>query len=825
MNHYPAQHNGSSGGGGPQGGGFNSQPPNRPHMPPGPAPYNQQQQASIDYPPYPPPPIPARQTGPPPPIPRAPPPMPQGDQAGPSGYMNRTAERAQPYRANGGGARPPPGAPGQYGEPDGRGGYLPGPGSGPSYDSGRASYSQPPPRAQNGSAYSPEQNRNQSSYPALPPIHFTDRPPPPPFYDRSDDRYQGFSGSVNGYAAQDRDRPRQNFTTKSERPGRGRSPEPRCEAGLVTGRYTPIHSSRFHFFGSSPLLVRDPHQVDPPTGQAETPEQPTTEPSSNANAGLSSSGTSVQYEADIDGLRASFDRYGQIKTYFDLVKQRGMIFITYLIAVQFDLRAAERARDGMHDTLIKDRRIDVHYSLPRKDDQKHPPDKDSNQGSVVATLLRGPYLTIDEVGRMANEYGDIKTVRPGRSPEQVVVEYYDARGAIRFIDMRNGRPYNNGTLELLLIWDETEQAGPPPLPISIGRDQGQNGSNQSGRHGPNGGREGRGRRNSRVDRGGRDGPDGRRHGGPPVPGGYRDGPHDGRGRSPDRGPDRRGSGGSFQGGPRGPPGPPQGLSQGRYNDAPPQTNGDDRLERARQVQDLLASLSGAVPAAPNSAYPPQNGSYQPHNGGPPPLAPPAPRPSDPRLNNRNQPPPQHAGGPGAPQYNAPPAASYVAPPPISYGGPPSQHSYDYPAPSAAPPGGGGGGGISDGIPPEVRSLLQANKVLHHHPYVPPANPRIPPPSSPYRAAHALPMSPTGPPPPSQGYGNGQPYQQNQQHQEGYQPAAGGDVGSLLAILIARSRSIESWRDGGRVWIAIPTRHIHMQQLYHHATVGRPMSEP
>lgn len=93
--------------------------------------------------------------------------------------------------------------------------------------------------------------------------------------------------------------------------------------------------------------------------------------------------------------------------------------------------------------------------------------------------MRGPYLTIDEVGRIANEYGDIKTVRPGRSPEsvhlwmgeayhaeylrQVVVEYYDARGAIRFIDMRNGRPYNNGTLELLLIWDETEQAGPPPL--------------------------------------------------------------------------------------------------------------------------------------------------------------------------------------------------------------------------------------------------------------------------------------------------------------------------------------------------------------------------
>lgn len=39
---------------------------------------------------------------------------------------------------------------------------------------------------------------------------------------------------------------------------------------------------------------------------------------------------SSQYEADSDALRADFERFGQIKTYFDLVKQRGMIFITYV---------------------------------------------------------------------------------------------------------------------------------------------------------------------------------------------------------------------------------------------------------------------------------------------------------------------------------------------------------------------------------------------------------------------------------------------------------------------------------------------------------------
>ena len=37
-----------------------------------------------------------------------------------------------------------------------------------------------------------------------------------------------------------------------------------------------------------------------------------------------------QFEADSEGLRASFAGFGDIKTYFDLVKNRGMIFITYV---------------------------------------------------------------------------------------------------------------------------------------------------------------------------------------------------------------------------------------------------------------------------------------------------------------------------------------------------------------------------------------------------------------------------------------------------------------------------------------------------------------
>lgn len=40
-----------------------------------------------------------------------------------------------------------------------------------------------------------------------------------------------------------------------------------------------------------------------------------------------------QYEADTERLRTQFEAFGQIKTYFDIVRNRGMLFITYVSAI------------------------------------------------------------------------------------------------------------------------------------------------------------------------------------------------------------------------------------------------------------------------------------------------------------------------------------------------------------------------------------------------------------------------------------------------------------------------------------------------------------
>ena len=33
---------------------------------------------------------------------------------------------------------------------------------------------------------------------------------------------------------------------------------------------------------------------------------------------------------NVDKLRESFEKFGHVKTYFDIVKTRGMVFITYV---------------------------------------------------------------------------------------------------------------------------------------------------------------------------------------------------------------------------------------------------------------------------------------------------------------------------------------------------------------------------------------------------------------------------------------------------------------------------------------------------------------
>lgn len=59
----------------------------------------------------------------------------------------------------------------------------------------------------------------------------------------------------------------------------------------------------------------------------------------------------------------------------------------------------------------------MHYSLPRRDEQKGPCPPDKGQGSVMATIRGARFLNEADLGGMAERYGQIKRIQAAGSPE------------------------------------------------------------------------------------------------------------------------------------------------------------------------------------------------------------------------------------------------------------------------------------------------------------------------------------------------------------------------------------------------------------------------
>lgn len=61
-------------------------------------------------------------------------------------------------------------------------------------------------------------------------------------------------------------------------------------------------------------------------------------------------------------IAEAFAKYGPLKETADLIDKRGLMFITF-----FDVRHAEKALKGLHNSVVESRKLDVHFSLPKQD--------------------------------------------------------------------------------------------------------------------------------------------------------------------------------------------------------------------------------------------------------------------------------------------------------------------------------------------------------------------------------------------------------------------------------------------------------------------------
>lgn len=414
----------------------------------------------------------------------------------------------------------------------------------------------------------------------------------------------------------------------------------------------------------------------------------------------------VSYDADSTEVLGSFRAFGDIKSHFDLVKNRGMLFITY-----YDSRAAERAKEAMHATTVMNRPIDLHYSLPRAEETSGVCDAEKNQGTLMLSLANEREANPVEIRRAFARFGDIKELRPGKERGTAMIEFYDSRAAISAWEAMRDTPFEGSILYIKLMWDDI--------------------------HDPKSGGDG----------GGSGGPErsDRRQGGAP--------PH--RGRSPDRGyarpapyPERR---------PAGPPKPAEDTTH--------------RLNDAKKIQDLLASLGNIGPGGAQAGAsrpappppPPQN--YRPPTSYPAPAINPNNNPgiNGPNARMSNNPNPQSGSYPSSynsnPSYAAPPP-----PPPQRYNPPGSNYpsnsyqpapSVPAPPPSAAP--------VAPGF--DVMAALRTINVNNPSAttQAPPSyNP--PPPQPAYNPAMSPPVASAAPAP--------------------LAPSGGGDTTQAMASLLA-----------------------------------------
>ncbi|KAI0660559.1 hypothetical protein C8Q70DRAFT_59571 [Cubamyces menziesii] len=477
----------------------------------------------------------------------------------------------------------------------------------------------------------------------------------------------------------------------------------------------------------------------------------------------------IKYETNSTDVRRLFEEHGEIKTFFDLIANRGMVFVTY-----YDLRAAERARDRLQGSEISGRPIDVHYSLPR-DDHGKGADRQREQelqGTLLVTLRNSATnqpIDDEEVRRKFQQFGDVKSVRPaGDRPDQRFVEFYDTRASEEAHDRLRHQGLQDGVMEIVFAYSGTDDPRGPSSPHHERDDRGGFDRQRDwdehpgrGRRGGRGGR-GRGRGYGGDDSGGRRDWNKDRDRSRPFEDEFGRAQRGGSGEfnSNDRYGHKNGSGGYGGPGPSSGYGAPPANNYGQASTAPAEAADErERLEQAKKVQQLLAALkqpqsAGSAPPAAAPAAPPSAPPAMPQM---PPAPPPPVNPyySQPPM---SMPPQASAYPPNAPP--APSANPYSSMP--SHSSTPQPTQGTTPAPPMA------------GLPPNILALLQQSTQSQQSPTQLGAPPPMPPYSMPPASAlisaqqsqqqqqQPHPMSGLPPPNPSQpGYQQLMAYLQSQ----------------------------------------------------------------
>jgi len=119
-------------------------------------------------------------------------------------------------------------------------------------------------------------------------------------------------------------------------------------------------------------------------------------------------------------IRELFEAYGPTRSIYTQCKHRGFVMVSF-----YDIRHAKNAIRHLQGRVLRRRKLDIHYSIPRN----NPSEKDQNQGTLVIFNL-DPSTTHEELLSIFGAYGEIKEIRetPNKKHHKFI-EFYDVREA------------------------------------------------------------------------------------------------------------------------------------------------------------------------------------------------------------------------------------------------------------------------------------------------------------------------------------------------------------------------------------------------------------
>lgn len=119
-------------------------------------------------------------------------------------------------------------------------------------------------------------------------------------------------------------------------------------------------------------------------------------------------------------LKFIFEQYGDMHTLNASCKHHGFVTVSY-----YDVRSAENAVRALQRKPLRQRKLDVHYSIPKD----YPLEKYINQGTLILSL--GPSITNDDLHRIFGVYGEIKEIHNTSDNDRYKsIEFFDVRAAV-----------------------------------------------------------------------------------------------------------------------------------------------------------------------------------------------------------------------------------------------------------------------------------------------------------------------------------------------------------------------------------------------------------